>query len=193
MKFRAIAAAVTSFVASCALAQTPSAAPVQPDGSLAVVVQINRDLNVKKLKAEDRITARGLQDLIAGGKVVIPRNSKLIGRVAEAQATSQADSVARLALVFERVDLKGGGSLSVHGVIQAVAPPLYDPFLEAIMASGSSPYSGPQNGHPVTGGSGGQSNVPTPTVSSDPRRSGAQALEQRQHAQIGRASCRERV
>jgi len=177
MKLRAIAAAITSLTTACVLAQIPSSGPAQPEASPGVVAQINRDLNVKKLKAADRITAKVLQDLVLGGKIVIPRNSKLMGRVAEAQATSQADSVARLALVFERIDLKDGGTLSLHGVIQAVAPPMYDPFLEGIMAS-SSPYAGPQSGHPVTGGTG-QSNVPAPTVSSDPRKSGAAALEQR--------------
>jgi hypothetical protein len=177
MKLRAIATALTSFAAAWLLAQTPSSVPAQPEASPGVVAQINRDLNVRKLKAADRITAKVLQDLVLGGKIVIPRNSKLIGRVAEAQATSQADSVARLALVFERVDLKDGGTLSLHGVIQALAPPMYDPFLEGIMAS-SSPYAGPQSGHPATGGTG-QSNVPTPTVSSDPRKSGAAGLEQR--------------
>jgi hypothetical protein len=178
-------ASIASFMATCALAQlrsTPQQVPpAKPTRALTVVTQINKDLNTKKLKIGDRVTATVIQDVVSAGKIVIPRGSKLIGHVSDVTPLSPSDHQSRLALVFDRGERKGGSALSVNGFIQAVAPPLPDPKLEAIMSSSS--YGGAENGHPVNGGltSSGQSNTPTPVAASR-RRSNAQELQDRQKA-----------
>jgi hypothetical protein len=114
---------------------------------------------------------------------VIPRDSKLIGHVTDVVSLTKTDPRSRLAMVFESGELRGGGKVPLRGVIQALAPPLPDPFLEAVMASSSS-YAAWENGHPVNGAmmSTGQTNAPTEITSVRPRQTGARALEQRERA-----------
>jgi hypothetical protein len=167
--------------------RSPAQTALQPGettkGDLAVVAQLTRDINAKKLKPGDKISAKVIQDVVLNGRVLVPRNSSLHGHIAEVKALSKDDPRSRVALLFERAEVKGKAPLAIHGVIQAVAPALPDPFLEAIMGSWSSTYAGGQTGHPVTGvGSTGQTNVPTPVITSARGRTGAGALEQREHA-----------
>ncbi|HEY5027306.1 MAG TPA: hypothetical protein VIK39_02775 [Candidatus Angelobacter sp.] len=183
MKFYQITS-ILLFLATCASAQSPPTSrisPANPTHTLAVVVQINNELNTKKLKIGDKVNATVIQDMVAAGKIVIPRGARLIGHVSGVTRLSKADPRSRLALVFDRGERKGGGTLPLHGFVQAMAPPLPDPKLEAIMASSS--YGGAENGHPVNGGmmSTGQNNASTPITGSR-RPSAAEELQQREKA-----------
>ena len=187
MKLHPIAAAIALYVAPCLSAQAPPSAqppsPPRPNGVLTVVVQLSKGLNAKKLKIGDRVTSRAIQDVVLAGRIVIPRDSKLIGHVTDVVSLTKTDPRSRLAMVFESGELRGGGKVPLRGVIQALAPPLPDPFLEAVMASSSS-YAAWENGHPVNGAmmSTGQTNAPTEITSVRPRQTGARALEQRERA-----------
>ena len=183
MKTYPFAFVVVSLLTARAPAQTAplSAAPTQPN--LAVVAQLSKNLSAKSLKTGDKISAQVIQDVVSEGRILIPRDSTLLGQVADVTRFTKDDPRSRLALLFERAELKGSGTLPIHGVIQAIAPPLPDRFLEAIMASSPSTYAGGQNGHPVNGGlSTGQTNTPTPIITSARSRTGAGALEQRERA-----------
>jgi hypothetical protein len=183
MKIYPLAAVAVSLLTPRAPAQTALAPPAPSKAELSVVAQLTKDLSAKRLKTGDQISAKVIQDVVSEGRIVIPRNSTLLGQVADVTPFSKADPRSRLALLFERVELKASGTLPIHGVIQAIAPPLPDPFLETIMASSSSTYGGGQNGHPVTGGTlTGQVNTPTPIISSARSKTGAGALEQRERA-----------
>jgi hypothetical protein len=186
MKLGIVTSTIASLVIACATAQEQQAAPrPQPRAEvpLAVVARLSKGLNAKNLKVGDKVAAVVIQDLLLAGRVFIPREAKLTGRVVEVQAETRSDPRSRLALVFESKTLRDGEVLPMHGVIQALAPPLPDPFLEAAMAS-SSPYGASEYGHPVNGSisSSGQTNVPTQVTAQRPRASGATALEQRQRA-----------
>jgi hypothetical protein len=151
------------------------------------VAALSKKLNAKKLRVGDRVDARVLQDVVVQGNVVIPHDSRLIGRVTDVEAVTKTDPQSRLGVVFESRVAKDGGALPMHGVIQALAPPLPDPYLETALSS-PSPYDGGANGHPVNGGlmSTTQTNAPTEVVNRDhPRESGVRALEQRERALEG--------
>jgi len=183
MNMYPLAAVVISLLPSVAPAQTAPSPAAATKAELSVVVQLNKDLRANKVKTGDNISAKVIQDVVSEGRIVIPRDSRVLGHVADVTPFSKDDPRSRLALFFERVEIKGRGSLPIHGVIQAIAPPLPDPFLEAIMASSSSPYAGGQNGHPVNGGlSTGQTNTPTPIITSARSKTAAAALEQREQA-----------
>jgi hypothetical protein len=170
-------AAITAVVVSYLVAQSPVPPPRTAE-TLAVVAQINNRLAVTKLKVGDRVSAKVIQDVIEEGKVIIPRESKLIGHVANVTA-SKGDDLSRLALVFDQGQLHRGGVLPIHGVIQAVGPPL--PEAEPDWDSSSSSYGGAESGHPAPGGL--MSNAPANTTYSvirpRPRRSGTKELEER--------------
>lgn len=166
------------------LTQILSAQPSQtspPTGStVAVVATINKDWSAKKLKVGDKVEAQVAQDVLANGKIAIPRDSKLVGRVTKAEALTESDGESRLAVSFDLGHLKKGGVLNFQGVIEALGPPLPDAFLEAEMDS-SSPYTPGASGHPVMGSTG-QSNSPTQVIDNRTRNDGARSIEERQRA-----------
>jgi hypothetical protein len=173
-------AAVTPIFVSCLVAQSPVSSGPSVE-TVAVVAQIDRTLAVTKLKIGDRITAKVIQDVVKDGKIIIPRDSKLIGHVANVTVFTK-DDLSRLALVFDRGQLHHGAALPIHGVIQAVGPPLPEPEPEWVTSSSS--YGGSENGHPAPGGL--MSNAPANTTYSvtrpRPRRTGAKELEEREKA-----------
>jgi len=118
------------------------------------------------------------------GRIVIPRDSKLIGHITDVQALTKSDPKSRLAMVFDRVEHKGDGALPVHAVVQALGPPLPpDPALESALASSS--YGGSESRHPGNAGnSGGTSKEPSapPAVISGRRSTATDALKQREGA-----------
>lgn len=179
MKIYPIAVAFGSLLAAGNSAQIAVPPLSATPADLSVVAQIDKGLNTRKLKVGDKVSAKVIQDALAGGRILVPRDSKLIGHVAEVVSPTKDDPESRLAVVFDRVDLSGGKTSLIHGVIQAIARPLPDPFLDAIMGSSSSPYAGGQNGHPVNTPAG-QSNTPTPIITSGRTMTGAGALEQRE-------------
>jgi hypothetical protein len=92
------------------------------DSGTCLVVELSTSLNAKKLQPGDRVTAKVIQAVIVGGKVVIPRGSKLIGNVTEAKARSKEYPESRLGIIFAKVMVKNGGELSLDAIVQALGP-----------------------------------------------------------------------
>jgi hypothetical protein len=85
--------------------------------------ELTKPVDAKKAKAGDPVTATLTQDVKSDGKVVLPRGSKLIGHVTEAQARSKDNAESKLGIIFDKAETKGGQELSFNGAIQALAPP----------------------------------------------------------------------
>jgi hypothetical protein len=77
----------------------------------------------RKNKAGDEVTAKTASDVVSQGKVIIPRNSKLIGHVTEAKAKANGESDSTLGIAFDRAILKNGQSVPLNATIQALAAP----------------------------------------------------------------------
>lgn len=151
----------------------------QHTGQLAVVATLNKNLDAKKAKAGDKVTARIIQDLIISGKLVIPRQSKLVGHVVDVRALTKNEAQSRLTLVFDIVQLKKGSVLSLRGVLQALSPPLYDQLIEAALSS-PSPYGSGGNG-PANRAMISAAQITNPPYTSDQSQSsGARALKNEQ-------------
>jgi hypothetical protein len=97
--------------------QIPAATPIE--------VTLLKPLDVKKNKVGDEVDAKVMRDLKVGGNVIIPKDSKLIGQLAEVGAKSKDHPQSFLTINFERCQLKGGGEIPVTANIQALAKP-YD-------------------------------------------------------------------
>ena len=94
-----------------------------PAGSV-IAAELSKSIDAKKAKTGDKVEAKVVMDLLSQGKVVIPRNSKVLGHVVEAKAHSKDSAGSTLSIAFDRIALKGGGELPFQSRIQAIGRPL---------------------------------------------------------------------
>ena len=89
-----------------------SAQAGQNSASLASGTTMNATLSqtvdAKKNTPGDQVTAKTTEAVKSEGHVVIPKGSKLIGRVTECRARSKEEKESALGIVFDRAILKSG-------------------------------------------------------------------------------------
>jgi hypothetical protein len=118
--------------ASPSNAITPAIA-VKP--GTALVAELAKSIDAKKAKAGDQVKARIVQDLLAGGRIIIRRGAKLIGHITEARANGQDQPKSVLGIVFDRVTLPAGEEMNFDAVLEALAPPVEKPDVLSTMSS----------------------------------------------------------
>jgi hypothetical protein len=91
-----------------------------------VEVTLVKQLDAKKSKVGDEVTAKVMRDVKAGDKVVISKNSKLVGHLTDVKPKSKDQPQSVVTIAFERAVLKDGGELPITATIQALAKPLDD-------------------------------------------------------------------
>jgi len=126
-----------------------SAGPRIAPGSV-IPVQLTKSIDAKKVKTGDEVEAKVTQDMKAGnGELVIPKDTKVVGRVTEAQSRSKEQKESQLGIVFDRAVMKTGGDVTVPMSIQAIISPSY-------LSGNNSSSSGEATGPPqsTAGGSG---------------------------------------
>jgi hypothetical protein len=115
----------TNAQASSTTAGTANASGNSAQGAIASGTAINAELSKgidsKKAKENDPVQAKVVQDVVVGGKVVVPRNSKLIGHVTQVKAAGKGQE-SSLGIAFDKAVLRNGQEIPVHAVIQALAP-----------------------------------------------------------------------
>jgi len=87
----------------------------------ALHAELNQTLDSKKSKPGDSVTAHTTEAVKSDGKVVLPKGTKLVGRVTRASARSKGDQDSTLALEFDRAVLKNGQEIPLAVSIQALA------------------------------------------------------------------------
>lgn len=109
---------------------SPNARPAgttsaDPKGSgLAVVTELNKAMNAKKAKPNDKVACTVTMDLLEHGKVVVPRGAKVLGHITAATVRTRQRTDSLVTLAFERVLLKDGHEIPIHATIQALAAPM---------------------------------------------------------------------
>jgi len=93
-------------------------------GSL-IPVQLTKTIDAKKVKTGDEIEAKVTQDLKAGnGDVVLPKDTKVMGHVTEAQIRNKEQKESEVGIAFDHAIMKNGGDVALPMSIQAIiAPP----------------------------------------------------------------------
>ena len=104
-----------------------------------LAVELSKGLDAKKAKVNDRIEARTAADLLAHGRIVVPRNTKIIGHVTQAKAHSKNSPGSTLGITFDRLLLKHGREVPLQMTVQAIARPLRSPAFSNL-ADASDPY-----------------------------------------------------
>jgi len=103
---------------------TPRIAP----GSV-IPVQLTKSIDAKKAKSGDPIEAKVTQDLKAtNGDLIVPKDTKMVGHVTEAQARNKEQKESEVSIAFDRAVMKNGGDIPLPMSIQAIiAPPTANP------------------------------------------------------------------
>jgi len=108
-------------------AQAPAApAPNTPriaPGSV-IPVELTKTIDAKKAKSGDPVEAKVTQDLKTNnGDVVVPKDTKVVGRVTGAQARTKDQKESQVAIAFDHAIMKNGGDVPLPLSIQAIISP----------------------------------------------------------------------
>ena len=121
-----------------------------------IPVQLTKTVDARKAKSGDPIVAKVTMDMTTStGEVLVPKDTKVMGHITEAQARTKEQKESQLGIAFDRAVLKDGEvplPMSIQAVIappsnnanggesdQAASPP-------AVGGSAASPMSGGRNG-----------------------------------------------
>ena len=108
-------------------ADTPPAASAAPKASVAVppgttvLVELSKPLDANKAKPGDEVVAKIPEDVKADNKVLLPKGSKVMGKVTQAQGRAKGQDESTLGITFDSAVLKDGTQVSISFTIQAVA------------------------------------------------------------------------
>lgn len=140
-----------------------------------ISVELSKSVDARKSKANDRVEAKTVVDLLSLGQIVIPGNTKIIGHVTEAKAHSKASPDSMVGIAFDRVLLKDGRELPLQAAVQAIGRPLQNASPRAVddpmtatpagLPSASQGQRGTMPGAPTTAPS---SSYPTGNVARSP-------------------------
>lgn len=124
------------FVLQSAPAKPPAGSATNPEDSAStgayrpgagtvILAELAKALDVRKLSVGAPVECSVFQDLLYKGKIIIPRDAKVIGHVTEA-AVSTREQPSRLGLVFDKIVLKDKRELPFQypAVVVALAPPI---------------------------------------------------------------------
>lgn len=136
-------------------AQTASPATQAPTGHGAFPAKVTKTLESSKLKEDDSIEVEIVGAFKLPDGTVVPKGSKLTGRVLLAKARSKGDPDSQLTLTFNRLAISGAKDLSLKGTLQAVYPPADAPQDPNMSTMGTSLGGSGGGGRVVGGGAGG--------------------------------------
>jgi len=120
--------------------------------------ELQGKLDSQSAKAGDKVVVKTNEPVKTADGTVIPKGSKLVGRVAKVQSHSQGSQNSAVGIEFDHAELKGGQSVQIASVIKTLAPaagnsaPGGTDSMPSPMA-GSNPSSGGMAGHSGGGAS----------------------------------------
>ena len=160
MKNTILSALVPILLAGLGFGQTPATpvhaqTPAQFAPNILISAELSKSVDAKKLKVGDNIEAKTVLGMLSNGKIVLPRETKILGHVVSVKPHSKQSPDSAVAIVFDRVMMKDGREFSLKTSVQAIGAPL-NPFASADSPIGPlSPSMQPGGGNP--GGVGGPS------------------------------------
>ena len=135
MQTRLLAALVAGVLLSAvAAAQTSPAPPVKPGdptpakASAAPTVfisgELSKSLDAQRAHVGDVVEAKVSADLVAGGKIVLARGTKIVGRITAVKRHGKDSPGSSLGVSFDHFVLKDGENIAAKLVLQAIGRPL---------------------------------------------------------------------
>ncbi len=121
-------------------APTTQPAPAEPEAlALSPVTgELTSKLDSKTAKAGDKIELKTTEKATMADGTVIPKGTKIVGHVTEAQAYKANSDNGRLTLQFDQAEIKNGQNMPIKSAIQTITPA----GSSAVDASAAMPNSG---------------------------------------------------
>jgi hypothetical protein len=140
-------------------------APRIAPGSV-IPVELTKGIDAKKAKTGDEVVAKVTQDMkTTNGEVLVPKDTKVVGRVTEAQPRSKEQKESEIGIAFDHAVMKNGSEMQLPMSIQAIIGTENNQnssgTSEAV-PSGGGTSSNTNSTRP--GGMGGSTPAPTPSV-----------------------------
>jgi hypothetical protein len=147
-------------------ATTPSQAqhPTRVAPGSVIPVQLTKTVDAKKAKTGDEVVAKVTMDMkTQSGDVLVPKDTKVIGHVTEAQKRDKDQKASELGLAFDRAVTKDGNTMQMPMSIQAViGQQPQNQQSEANTPAGREEAAGVPSGAAPTSANGGKSPGTTP-------------------------------
>ena len=83
--------------------------------------ELVKPVDARKSKPSDEVVAKTTQDVKSDGQVIIPKGSRLIGKVTEAKAAGNGQSDSQVGIAFDHAVLKDGRQVPIAVGIQAIS------------------------------------------------------------------------
>jgi hypothetical protein len=125
-----------------------NAKPTRIAPGSVIPVQLTKTIDAKKAKTGEQVEAKVTQDMkTANGAVLVPKDTKVLGHVTEAQPRGKEQEQSQLAIAFDHAVTKDGNNMEMPMSIQAViAPPGTN---NASATNGDSAGGGPSTSSPA--------------------------------------------
>ena len=102
----------------------PAGAPKRIAPGTILPVSLTKTIDAKKAKTGDEVVAKVTQDMkTSSGEVLVPKDTKVVGHVTEAQARSKEQKESQVGIAFDRAVMKDGGEMQMPMSIQAIIGP----------------------------------------------------------------------
>lgn len=93
-----------------------------------IPVELTKTVDAKKAKTGDEVVAKVAQDMkTSTGEVLLPKDTKVIGHVTEAQARSKEQKESQLGITFDHAVMKSGDVQLPMSIQAVIAPPSNTP------------------------------------------------------------------
>ena len=150
----------------------PAGTPTRIAPGSIIPVSLSKTIDAKKVKTGDEVVTTVTQDMkTTSGNVLVPKDTKVIGHVTEAQPRNKEQKESQLGIAFDRAVLKDGNTMQMPMSIQAIIGPQNNQNNPGggngdATASSGSPTAGSTGGRPGIGGSaqGGSAQASTPST-----------------------------
>jgi hypothetical protein len=150
------AAILAGFARTPAHAQVGESTPLSAGSTIPAMLE--KGVDARKNKVGDEVTAKTTVNVKAGGQIVVPRGSKIVGHVTEAKARTKEEAESAVGIAFDHAVLKDGREITLALEIQAIAP-----------AESANPSDLTETPTMATGPAGGAPPIPGPGAPMGPR------------------------
>jgi hypothetical protein len=152
-----------------------SSTPAQPTRIAAgsvIPVSLTKTIDAKKAKTGDEVIAKVTEDIkTSSGEVLVPKDTKVVGHVTEAQPRGKEQKESTIGIAFDRAVMKNGSEMQMPMSIQAIIGPQNNQnstggSTEGVPNAGTAGYPSPSRAG-GTAGSAPSAMPSTPSVSSN--------------------------